>query len=252
MKKHFRLKLERNALGTTLIEILVTITIAGLVFFLLFPNLFRSRRYGHRINCVYNLKVIGLGFRTYATDFNGEYPWQVEPTNGGIALPLGYTSAVASNNVFALFACISNELSTPKILRCPQDKRPVVATNSWPCWMAFGNATAPLPSYFIGVDASEEQPQSILGGDRNLCVPSAGLDFKTPGNHNRITNISAKDLTPSNIINIRWTATIHTNGGNILLGDGSVQQESSSRLADQLMDTYQAGKMDYRLLMPGL
>jgi hypothetical protein len=72
-------------------------------------------------------------------------------------------------------------------------------------------------SYFVGLDADETRPQTILSGDRNIIggvSNGAWLIFRT-------TN------TPS------WGSDIHNLQGNIGLGDGSVQQMNSQSLARQ-------------------
>ena len=70
-------------------------------------------------------------------------------------------------------------------------------------------------SYFIGVDADETRPNSILSGDRNLStnnsVLSGVVTFRT----------AAK---------ARWTTAIHKNLGIIALADGSAQEVSGRSL----------------------
>ena len=75
-----------------------------------------------------------------------------------------------------MFLAASNELSTPKILFCPSEYE----TTFRQAATSFGNTVtgsvaSQVPytndlniSYFIGVDASETQPQMFLTGDHNL------------------------------------------------------------------------------------
>jgi len=71
---------------------------------------------------------------------------------------------VATGNVAACFQVMSNELSTPKILLCPEDTRRTYATN-----FSTGFSGANI-SYFLNPDAVETYPQMILDGDDNLLV----------------------------------------------------------------------------------
>jgi len=99
---------------------------------------------------------------------------------------------------------MSNELATPKILVCPEDKQRTFATN-------FGlPLTRTNISYFLPLNASESDPLAILSGDDNL------LQNGKPVYPGRV-NLSTSPAT--------WTANRHHGMGNILMGDGSVQTE---------------------------
>ena len=75
-------------------------------------------------------------------------------------------------------------------------------------------------SYFLGIDANENLPQSILAGDRNI---TNGFTPKN-GMLELMTNQS-----------IGWTKTIHKFQGNVALGDGSVQQVGNERLQKEIL-----------------
>ena len=83
--------------------------------------------------CVYNLRLIGISTRIYATDNQDRYPWQVPQSEGGtaeIAQPRSDTDALLDSdgkpifdaNAWRHFQALSNELSNPKVLRCPNDE----------------------------------------------------------------------------------------------------------------------------------
>jgi hypothetical protein len=210
-----------------------------------------GRATGSRFQCVGNLKNVGLGFRTFAVDFDGKYPWQVDPTNGGIAIPPVGEAASPTNNVFTVFACISNEISTTKILHCPEDPR-IPAPMTFAQGVALGDKAADYSSYFIGVSASDESVSSILGGDRHLLVKSAGLDYQDPRRYNRVVRLGASDVRSSNTNNIAWSPVMHSGCGNILLGDGSVQQCKPGQVPQLFRDAWQERPTNIGLFMPAL
>ena len=85
------------------------------------------------IRCVNNLKQIGIATRIYAIDNQDRFSWQVPQSQGGtaeIAQPRSDTDALLDNdgkpifdaNAWQHFLALSNELSNPKVLRCPNDE----------------------------------------------------------------------------------------------------------------------------------
>jgi len=133
------------------------IAVLVVVVALLLPALL-SHGEGHAwpINCVNNLKGVGLAFRVWEGDNGDKCPMFVSVTNGG-AMEL-----VATGNVALCFQVMSNELSTPKILHCPDD-RVNVASN------LFVGLTSSDISYFLGADVTNQtNPQMILSGDDNF------------------------------------------------------------------------------------
>src|ERR1035437_178241 len=140
----------------TLVEVVVVIAVlAVLAVFFVLPRLAGSQR-SPRIECVNNLKQIGLAFRIWAGDNGDKYPMKISVTNGGT---LGLADG---RNAWINFFVMSNQLSTPKILRCPTDKNLIAATNFG---VSFNNKNV---SYFVGLDATETDPQNILSGDDNF------------------------------------------------------------------------------------
>jgi hypothetical protein len=240
----------------TMVELsVVIVTLVMLAIGLILPAMTRDRGRHPRINCVNNLKNIGLSYRIFATDNDGKFPWQVAPKAGGVMPPAVNEVAGPTNSVLFMFAAVSNELSTPKIVVCSEDRREKLKTNTWSYATVTlaSNLQPKVPSYFLGLTATEEQPQSILGGDRNLTNISHGLDFKTPGSYNRLVHIPAADAkSEAKLKGWGWTEKhIHKKAGNLLLGDGSVQQTSDGRARDQLRDALNSAG-DQQFLFPGL
>ena len=218
----------------TLIELLIVVMCLGILALILLPTLARPKVYGQRINCVNNLKQMGVAFRTWALDNGDKYPAQVSITNGGTM------ELVDSGVVYAHFQVMSNELSTPKILVCPED----AVRQRWTA-TTFASATPGTPncipfssntnvSYFVGVDAVDSSPLMFLSGDANI-----GLDGALP-------KVGLRSFSTNS--NIGWYQPRHERGikGNIGFADGSVQVLDSKELRMALM----ASGVTNRLAIP--
>jgi len=199
------------------------------VLFVLLPYLAKSRHKGGRINCVNNVKQMGLAFRIWAGDNNNKYPMQISTNSGGTM------ELVADGTVYPHFNVMSNELSTPKILRCPEDRLRAAVY-----YFDSGVRDTNI-SFFIGLEADETLPQMWLAGDRNLTANNQ--DVK-PG----LFTFKANKI-------LGWSAQLHKHNGNLGLADGSAQQITNTRLqtfATNALHTYfeATTNASFRLAIP--
>ena len=202
--------------GLTLLEVLVVIGILMLLVVLILPVLAREHP-ARRTRCVYNLKNIGLALRIFSADHAGAWPMDVSVTNNGTR-----EWTTDGSQLWRHWLALSNELTTPKLLLCPADlqRQPSKPFFSGPKPLTWTQSTNNSHlSYFLALNASEEQPQTILAGDRNLTTNGIAVG---PGRLVLTTNMV-----------LGFTAEIHGQAGNVLLSDGSVQQVNGGRLSVQ-------------------
>jgi len=174
--------MKQNKKAFTLIELLVVIAIIAILAAMLLPALAAAKKKANKIACVNNLKQVGLAYRVWEGDNNNLYPMAVSSVSGG-AKEWVYSGTMAANpptklNPAMVFMTMSNELSTPKVCYCPSDSyHTAIPTNFNPTvYGAAANAAYPPTtdvgpgsfSYFINGDATENDPQMIMGGDENI------------------------------------------------------------------------------------
>lgn len=108
MKKHFN-----EAIGFTLLELLLVMLAIAVLAALVFPALARAKTNSQRATCLSNLRQISLGVRMYAEDFDDAFP---PATNRPPASFTAYTQLMKS------YVSVTGSSPTrAKLFACPAD-----------------------------------------------------------------------------------------------------------------------------------
>ena len=245
--------LPRTNRAFTLVELVVGMAIVAILAALSLPALARTRSSAQRMGCSNNLRQVGLSFRTWAAAHGGKTPMMESEYGGGTFGSVGYRVLSGNQNssrgVCKMFLCLSNELTTPKLLFCPAEYESSLrqAATTFAGTVPPGANAVPYTndlnvSYFIGVDAQEACPRMLLTGDHSLgsgnpptvpylSAPSVGSAFVSLG-----TNF------PANNTAVGWMDNMHAKQGNVGMADGSVEWFSRSNLQNALKNSGDRGR----------
>ena len=256
----------RSRQAFTLTELLVVIAVVAILAFTLLPAIAASKSKAQKINCINNLKQVGFAYNSWQGANSGRLPQAITAALGGASDYCSHGGNAANNGTPATIAynpgmvymVMSNYLVNPRLLFCPADTiHSGSATNysyndllSIPTPASHANAPAlsafTKVSYFVGADATQADPQSILAGDCNIgnqtstanSSPATYRFGMASANSSTLTVGSANPeiygSTPfSGTANGSWSWTaydLHQKTGNLLIADGSVQSGTISGL----------------------
>jgi competence protein ComGC len=217
MKAHRR-GTTRFSGGFTKLELAIVVGVVVLLVAAAIPASGILKKRSSQLGCVNFLKQIGIAARVFATDNGDEYPWAI-PTNRGGSLEF----TTAGSETFRHFQVLSNELNTVRVILCPDDRRSLALS-----WVGLSNSNI---SYFVNLDTTNELPDSVLGGDRNISDRGSLI-------------LEARSQAPP-----KWVANVglHGSEGRLLFGDGRVEEVKSDGLAKALSES---GVATNRLSIP--
>ncbi|HEV2473713.1 MAG TPA: prepilin-type N-terminal cleavage/methylation domain-containing protein [Chthonomonadales bacterium] len=110
--------------GFTLVELLVVIAIIALLAAILFPVFASAREKARQTVCISNMRQHGLAFAMYATDYDGLYPYAVDPADRFTPQIWNAYPAFQAQIPYLpwLHVVLLPYVKSPELFHCPSDQ----------------------------------------------------------------------------------------------------------------------------------
>jgi prepilin-type N-terminal cleavage/methylation domain-containing protein/prepilin-type processing-associated H-X9-DG protein len=217
--------------GFTLIELLVVIAIIAILAAMMLPSIAKAKDKAKKVNCVSNLRQIGVGMTTYSCDFNDRVlpTYEFAPVGSANFHPLCLSFSLTADVLKSIGLVLkTNTTQTPNIWSCPNRpylprQDPVNADQIALGYSYYGGITrwqnplGNIPAY-SPVKLATSKPNWVLAADANAHFTDSaslqvnngwGWDGVTPGDPVRVPHPKPGRSAPE--------------GGNQLFADGSVR-----------------------------
>lgn len=222
---HLKIRREsRPRSGFTLMELLVVISIIVLLMTLLIPSMRGAMARARQVQCVNQLKQIGVVCITFARDNKGQLP------KGNAANPM----TLVQRHVSALDTYMNNSGVTPEVWYCPTLDDPLATPSEWMRFVSGRPIIMPdefrIGYFYLGGLTTADNAKFRKNFDaRSLSMPEQELVFDI---------CASWDVAPQNAVDIppgAWNDFPHASrmeprSQNVLRMDGSVEQRTIDRM----------------------
>ena len=224
----------RRRRAFTLMELMVVMTIIGILMAILLPVLSRGKVKAKRLKCQSNLKQIATSLRGFSGENSTYMPWHLTGSNG---LPPRFIP----KNIFAAYnyPSLAADLGSARILNSPCDpnregvNRRMTLGRGNNGKGAIQNAGI---SYFVHHGGDEMAPGTILAGTRNA-------NYSSSTNYYYVAHGTQANRGNGKIASSRaamWLGSYHrsrgmgmlrANQGQLALSDGSAKQVNNAEFS---------------------
>jgi prepilin-type N-terminal cleavage/methylation domain-containing protein len=170
------MKNQKHKRAFTLTELLVTISIIGILSSLLLPVLSQSKVKSKRIQCLSNLTQISRALTMYGGDHEGRLPWQILPADQKVELGSGWHDFSMDPAAIFTLAPMKNEIGNPRVLLSPLDPEREasndIVAHDWSSYDMTRQKIIPMNaiSYLLAEGGDLGRSDTILSTTRNLSV----------------------------------------------------------------------------------